>query len=117
MPKKIDKYDNERKELLIKLFNILGINENNNTILLHDLDTNEKLQNEILSLEPDIKKYFFCGKWSCFSDPNIKRKYLSFIKYLMKDMDYYMMSQRKFFKLENGNTYRDTIYHIIKKNP
>ena len=35
----------------------------------------------------------------------------------MKDMDYYMMSQRKFFKLENGNTYRDTIYHIIKKNP
>ena len=34
MPKTVDKYDKERLQVLHKIFNILGINENNNKFLL-----------------------------------------------------------------------------------
>lgn len=58
MPKQVNKYTNERKDVLNKMFSILGINEKNNTFLLHELDTNIDKQNKILDLETDIKKHF-----------------------------------------------------------
>ena len=115
MPKKVDKYENERKEVLVKLFNILGINDNNNTFLLHELDENKEKQEAILSLEPEIKKYFFCGKWSCFKDPDIKRKYLSLAKNVIKELGYLAMSARRNIKI-NDETNNVVVYHIAKNN-
>jgi len=113
MPKRVDKYDKERMDILQKMFNILDINENNNTFLLHELDNNDEKQKQILELEPEIKRYFICSSWSCFKDPNIKRKYLSLIKHMLKYMNYNIYSVRKFFKTENDISYRDTVYNII----
>ena len=73
MPKQVDKYTNERQEVLNQMFQILGIDESNNKFLLHELDANVEKQNRILELEPNIKKYFICGKWNCFTDPTVKR--------------------------------------------
>lgn len=115
MPKQVDKYTKERQDVLDKMFTILGINENSNTFLLHELDSNVDKQNQILQLEPDIKKYFICGKWGCFTDPNMKRRYLSIIKNTMKDMDIELFSVRQFFKADDNTSYRDTVYHIVKK--
>lgn len=97
------------------MFQILGIGEKNNTFLLHELDTNVDKQNKILELEPDIKKYFICGKWSCFKDPEMKRRYLSFIKYVTKDMEYNMLSAKANIKKDDNTYIHDVTYHIIKK--
>jgi len=44
MPKTVDKYDKERLDVLHKIFNILGINENNNKFLLHELDSDVSME-------------------------------------------------------------------------
>jgi hypothetical protein len=88
MPKKIIQYDKQRLEVLNKLFNILGINTTNNMFSLHKIDSSNNIQNQILELEIDIKQYFICSEWSCFKKKNIiKRRWLSFIKYIFKDMN------------------------------
>ena len=88
MPKSIINYKNERNELLIKIYTILGINENNKIFRLKELDINEKKQKDILDLEVEIKRYFLCSNWTYFKHKNRdwKRKYLSLIKAILKDM-------------------------------
>lgn len=115
MPKQVDKYTKERQDVLDKMFSILGINEQNNTFLLHELDSNIEKQNKILELEPEIKKYFICGTWSCFTDPNIKRKFLSLIKNTLKHMGYNLVPTKINIKQED-NTYKTFTKHIIIKN-
>jgi hypothetical protein len=113
MPKVVDKYNEERKKLLEKMFEILEINNENNKFSLHELDSNEGKKQQILDLEPEIKKYFICGGWNCFKDPNIKRKYLSFIKNVFKKMNYEIISVRRLVKDNNDDKNKDTIYNVI----
>jgi hypothetical protein len=115
MKTKTELYTNERQIILNKIFEILDINENNNTFYLGDLDADEEKQNQILELEVDIKKNFVCGSWACFANDNIKRKVLSIIKNLMKAMNFNMIPKRKLIKKDNIS-YRDTIYYFIKNN-
>lgn len=116
MPKDISKYnDDERKELLNNLFNILGINEHNNTFMLYTIDNDIEIQTKILNLEPQIRKLFFCGSWNCFRTPNIKRKPLSIIKCLVKEMGYSIMSARRNVKI-NDEIVNGVVYHITKNN-
>jgi hypothetical protein len=114
MKKKTELYTDERQIILNKIFEILDINEDNNTFFLRDLDNDEKKQNQILELEPDIRKYFACSSWSCFGNPNIKRKVLSIIKNITKKMNYDIISKRKQIK-NNEKNYYDTIYYLIKQ--
>jgi hypothetical protein len=116
MPKNVNKYDDERNDIISKLFNILGINDMNITVSLHDLDTNKIKQNQIIELVLDIKKYFICSKWSCFRKPaeSIGRYYLSIIKNLIKNMNYNIFAKRTHLRDINNIAYCDTIYHIIK---
>jgi hypothetical protein len=55
MPKTVDKYDKERLDVLHKIFNILGINENNNKFLLHELDEDLKKQ-KLGKIDDGIKR-------------------------------------------------------------
>ena len=116
MPKRVDNYDNERIDLLKNLFNILNINDNNNTFSLKQLDNNNEMQTNILELIPTIKKYFICSKWSCFNQKllNSERLYLSIIKNLLKNMNYIILPVRKHLKDNNNIGYRDTIYYVNK---
>jgi len=112
---KSDLYIIERELILNNIFNILNIFQNDlkndNTFFLHELDYDEKKQNEILELESDIKKYFACGSWACFASDNIKRKSLSIIKNVIKVMNYNMIPKRKLVNNKN-----DTIYYLYKNN-
>jgi hypothetical protein len=112
MPKKVDNYEEERKLILQKIFTILNINETNNKFLLGKLEKNIEQQNEILQLETQIKKYFICSRWSCFLKPEMKRRYLSMIKYLLKEMGYEVLPVRK----RVGDNVRDTEYNVINFN-
>jgi hypothetical protein len=116
MPKKVEQYNNERKQLLDKLFNILEINENNNMFSLYKLDNDIDKQNKILELESEIKKYFICGNWTCFTKNNVKRTWLSYIKYTMKDMGYQLISSKTNIKNDDGTYKNVPLYHIIKIN-
>jgi hypothetical protein len=115
MKTKTELYTNEQQIILNKIFEILNIDENNNTFYLSDLDADEEKKNKILELESDIKKYFACAAWACFNNTNIKRKVLSIIRNLVKIMDYNVISNRKFRKKDDIK-YRDTIYYFIKNN-
>ena len=102
-------YENQRNELINQLFKILNIDLDNNLnfFYLHDLDKNIDMQTQILNLEEDIKKYFVAGAWACFSHSDIKRKVLSIIRNIIKEMNYELFSKRKLI-----NKISHTIYYI-----
>jgi hypothetical protein len=126
MPKVIKPEDDiKRLEILNKILDILGKKEGMSdpsglrqsasgdseiTFFLSKMDLDEVAQKKIYELEPEIKKYYVCGKWSCFNiAKETKRKWLSIIKYICKDHGK---------TLETGNvkysdgTY-DTVYKIV----
>jgi hypothetical protein len=112
MPKKVDQYDNERKEIVCKLFNLLGINDINNMFSLHKIDNDDILQENILALEPEIKKYFLCSRWPCFRKDYVDRKWLSMVKNIFKDMKYQIISSKK-RETVNDIPKVVSVYHII----
>jgi hypothetical protein len=114
MPKTVDKYDKERNDILIKLFNILDINESNNKFSLHKMDADTEKQKAILELEPEIKKYFICSDWTCFKGKPVKRKWLSMTKYLIKEMNYTFIQSRKVEIDDDSPSKTDTYYNIFK---
>ena len=81
----------------------------NNKFLLYELDNDENKQKEILALEPEIKKYFICGKWSCFKNDNIKNKSLSIVKSLIKEQGMRIMITENIIESK-----RTKVYHIVK---
>ena len=112
MPKDITQFTNERKELVNKILNILEINDKNKMFSLKDVDENNDKQQKIMELEPDIKKYFLCSRWTYFSNKNreCKRNYLSLIKAIMKDMNVKMSASTLVKKLDDNTTKCETYY-------
>ncbi len=113
MPKSIDKFTNERNDVLQKILNILEITEKNNKFSLKELDNNIEKQNAIIELESEIKKIFICSRWSYFSNKNrqFKRNYLSLIKTLCKQMDVKLITSTMTKKYDN-TTESETYYYI-----
>jgi hypothetical protein len=109
--KKSELYNEERQLILNKILEILNINENNKTFFLYELDSNQEKQNKILELEENIRKCFVCGSWACFANDNIKRKVLSLIKNVMREMKYIMISKRKLIK--SGDIKHQETYYIL----
>jgi hypothetical protein len=114
MPKNVDKYTNERQIILEKIFDILEINKVNNKISLKELDENIEKQNKITELENDIKKYFIITGWGYFSNKKreSKRKFLSLIKSIVKDMNVKMITSTLVKKLDDNITKCETFYII-----
>jgi hypothetical protein len=115
MPKKVDKYENEQKEIVDRILNILDINDDNNKFYLHDLDNSHEKQEQIMNIIPDIKKYFICSNWSCLAKDNIKRPWLSLMKYIFKTMNYNLISSRVSIKNNENKFMNVTLYYLIKK--
>lgn len=85
--KKKETYINERMVILNKIFEILGFVNGKGTIYLYDIDTNKKLQNDILALTEDVRKYFSCGGWRLFTVENVQRPYMCLIRCIFKSMN------------------------------
>jgi hypothetical protein len=114
MPKIIQNYTNERNELLQKMFNILEISKEHNMISLKKLDDDNDIQQKILDLIPDIKKYFICSKWNIFINKNreFKRTYLSLIKAVMKDMQIEITTGNMTKKTADNTNKCETFYYF-----
>jgi hypothetical protein len=114
MPKNIEKYDQERRCILQKLYDILEVTETNNKFSLKDLDNNIEKQNAIIEMESDVKKYFLCSRWSYFNNKtrDFKRNYLSLIKTLCKQMDVKLITSTMTKKYDNNTTESETYYYI-----
>ena len=110
MPKQIN--TDKQKEVLDKIYKILNINEGNKTFSLKELDENVDKQNAILGLEEEIKEGFCYSKWACFRR-EIKRKWLSIVKNVMKEMDVKLISSNKAFKNETGKFENVMIYTFL----
>lgn len=110
MPKQDNK--EKQKEVLEKIFAILNINDINKTFSLKELDSNLDKQTAILGLEEEIKEAFCYSTWTCFRR-NIKRKWLSMIKYVMKDMEKNLISTNKAFKNDSGKFENVLIYTLL----
>ncbi len=84
-------YKKEQEEILVKLMNILELDENN-SITLYNLDNDIIKQQNIMTLSNDIKKYF---RFECIkrirNPETVKRPFLSIIKNICK-MKYNILS-------------------------
>lgn len=83
IPKEV-KYVKERKVVLDKLLNILGINDTNKVFFVDDLENDEAKQKQILDLVDDVKQYFSCGMWVYFAKKDISMPYTSLSRSILK---------------------------------
>ena len=113
MSKKIDKFTVEREKILEEVFEILDIKKNGK-IYLNEWDTNFQIQNDIIGISDNVRKYFICSKWSCFANLNVRRWWVSLIKSILKDMNYKLTPHKISTKMED-NTYKCLTYYTIDK--
>lgn len=116
MKQKSKEYKEEQYKILNKIINILNINDNNNYLILYELDNNIELQNKILELVPDIKKYFSVyGVKALIYPEEVKRVYLCIIKYIIK-LEYKIIISDCNIKNETNDIIRTKKYYFIKNN-
>ena len=105
---KSDLYKKEQEEIIEKIISILDL-KNKNTYTLHELDKNEEIQNKIMELIPEIRKWFSFNGLKAVGEPSkIKRPWLSIIKQLTKTK--YTIESKDFQFTENGKHIRTHIY-------
>ena len=80
---KSELYKKEQEEVIGKIISILDLT-NKNTYTLYELDKNEEIQNKIIELIPEIRKWFSFNGLKAVGEPSkIKRPWLSIIKNLL----------------------------------
>jgi len=106
-------YQEQQKQIREELINILKLNQTN-YIILHELDEDKELQEQIIGLIPRIQTYFSMSTTTAISYPEkIKRPYLSITRHLLKDQ-YNILITDYTIKAEPKNI-RTKKYYFIKK--
>lgn len=110
---KTELYPEQQRQIKDELINILNLNEDN-SLILHELDVNKELQEQIMNFLPKIHTYFSMSTITAISCPEkIKRPYLSIIRHLLKD-EYQILSTEYKIKTE-PKPIRTKKYYFIKK--
>jgi hypothetical protein len=105
---KSELYKKEQEQVIDKIISILDL-QNKNTYTLYELDTNKDIQNKIMELIPEIRKWFSFNGIKAVGEPSrIKRPWLSIIKNLLKSK--YRIESKDFQFTENGKHIRTHIY-------
>ena len=105
---KSELYKKEQDELIDKIIMILDL-EHKSTYTLHELDNNKEIQNQIMGLIPEIRKWFSFNGIKAVGEPSkIKRPWLSIIKHLLKPR--YNMISLDYHFTENGKHIRTQYY-------
>ena len=102
MPKKItDANILKQKEILQKIYGILGISSEKKSFILQDIDANEEAQKQIYELELEIKENFICSSWGCFKAKDQDRKWYNIVKTVCKNSNVIYYSTRKGIKKDD----------------
>jgi hypothetical protein len=105
---KSELYKKEQEEIIEKIISVLDLS-NKNTYTLYELDKNEEIQNKIMELIPEIRKWFSFNGLKAVGEPSkIKRPWLSIIKQLTKTK--YNMISLDYHFTEDGNHIRTQKY-------
>ena len=109
---KSELYKKEQEEVIDKIITILDL-EHKNTYTLYELDKNEKIQQKIMELIPEIRKWFSFNGIKAVGEPEkIKRPWLSIIKQFTKTK--YILESKDFQFTENGKHIRTHVYTFTK---
>jgi hypothetical protein len=82
---KIEKYANERKEIMDKLFIILNIQTENGIKFFYADDITEDKQKEIINMKDKIKRYFIVSGWITYKNTvKLDKVHMSLIRNLLK---------------------------------
>jgi hypothetical protein len=108
---KSELYKKEQEEIVEKIINILNL-KNKNTYTLYELDNNLEIQNKIMELIPEIRKWFSFNSLKAVGEPSrIKRPWLSIIKQLLKSR--YTIKNRECYTNDNSiKSIRTTEYML-----
>jgi hypothetical protein len=84
---KAERYEKEQKEILKRLNEIIGLDENNNKFILSEINNDKEKQEKIKGLDEEVKKYFAHGKWAYYKK-EIMNEWLSLVRSIYKEMGY-----------------------------
>lgn len=108
---KSELYKQEQEDIKNKIISILDL-EHKNTYTLYELDKNKEIQEKIMELIPEIRKWYSFNGIKAVGDPEkIKRPYLSIIKHLLKSK--YKIESKDFQFTENGKHIRSHNYKFM----
>jgi hypothetical protein len=106
-------YAEQRKELLNKVYTIIGL-ENNDHFYSHEITNSEDIQKQIFDLSDDIIKYYATSTWSAFKKTvDVENKALSMIRSILKDNNVKVKSVPEKIKI-NNKSISTTLYTVTK---
>jgi len=105
-------YPLQRQQILNKLYEIIGINENKKTFYSHEIISDELKQNKINEMTEEILIYFNVSTWSAFKKkPVVENKIMSIIRSIFKEMSVNYESMTCKIK-QNGKIINTTLYTL-----
>jgi len=108
---KSELYKKEQDEIIDKICKILDL-ETKHTYTLYELDNNKEIQEKIIELIPEIRKWFSFNNMKAVGEPEKrKRPWLSIIKQLTKDK--YRLESKAFRITENNKEIRTYQYTFM----
>jgi hypothetical protein len=105
---KSELYKQEQENIVDTIIDILDL-KHKHSYTLYELDQNKEIQQKIMDLIPEIRKWFSFNGIKAVGEPEkIKRPYLSIIKHLLKSK--YKIESKDFQFTENGKHIRTQLY-------
>ena len=111
-PKKAEIYEEERKGVLKRLYEILGLDEKKKEFIVYELEKDIKKQEAILGLKEECKKYFNCSQWPFFRKRVANREYLALMRSILKACNKEYIISNKTIKIDDKSI-NTLIYHIL----
>ena len=111
--KKTEKYESERNLIYERLMNMLNYHEDH-SFTLDEIDKNAELQNQIVGLTDDIRKYYSAsGCRGCREERGSKRPFMSIIRYLVRQHHKTLYSTEIAIPLGDNKYKKTTKYKIF----
>ena len=110
---KKEQYVNERKEVIMEIYNLLKINEKNKTFTLYEIENSNEIKSKIDDLDSRIKKYFKVGNWNYYIQKKngLTSPIIGLFRAILKDNDI-DLTKKDISIIIDGKRYRTTKYYL-----
>lgn len=110
-------YKEERKKIILRLNELLEINDKKNYMYLYDIENDLKIREGLEEMTEEIKKYYKCGNWNHFIMLNKGERPLmiSLVRALYRDEGIDLATKEEKI-IRNNERVRTKTYYLIKKD-
>ena len=110
---KKEQYVNERKEVIMEIYNLLKINEKNKTFTLYEIENSNEIKSKIEDLDSRIKKYFKVGNWNYYIQKKngLTSPIIGLFRAILKDNDI-DLTKKDISIIIDEKRHRTTKYYI-----